>query len=560
METTMRHLICTALILFFATIPATAQNENQPEPLVSAETFALYAPGEFKGVQYRLMKPIDFDPSKTYPLILSLHGGSGRGTHNIKNLLIWNEYLADEDLRRKHPAFVLAPQSSGPWLDNTSEVKVYPEPGSITIDDLPEGMRKFGARIIERINEAGSGPEPVYGVLDEVLELIDTKLSKQYKIDADRVYVLGHSMGGMGTFTAIYQHPDRFAAAIPSAGHFYPWFDAKRIQDVPLWIFHGKPDKVVDYMGSRHVFDQLDKLNGNAKFTTLSGVGHGASKHSFKYKGDVPEKGYITEYASDRVDKTDHVWDWLFRQKRSRKVEGAALNETLEGINDRFKKVDVRLVEWPAELQKKLGEMKRIAFMAFPEKQPEGKLPLLISLHGGGGRKMSLQEQLVRSTEVKGLGLAELAGKDLILLEPNTSSLWNADTLDTMLDYDLETHPEIDTDRIYVMGHSMGAYGTWAWINESPERFAAASPSGIGIGDHGDVKRLVDLPIWGMVGGADKKDRVAGIKRMVERLREAGNKQVKYTEFPEADHATANAAVFSSVELVDWMLGFSKGE
>ena len=53
---------------------------------------------------------------------------------------------------------------------------------------------------------------------------------------------------------------------------------------------------------------------------------------------------------------------------------------------------------------------------------------------------------------------------------------------------------------------------------------------------------------------------MAGIKRMVERLREAGNKQVKYTEFPEADHATANAAVFSSVELVDWMLGFSKGE
>ncbi len=47
---------------------------------------------------------------------------------------------------------------------------------------------------------------------------------------------------------------------------------------------------------------------------------------------------------------------------------------------------------------------------------------------------------------------------------------------------------------------------------------------------------------------------------MVERLREAGNKQVKYTEFPEADHATANAAVFSSIELVDWMLGFSKGE
>jgi len=159
---------------------------------------------------------------------------------------------------------------------------------------------------------------------------------------------------------------------------------------------------------------------------------------------------------------------------------------------------------------------------------------------------------------VKGLGLAERAGKNLILLEPNTSGIWNADSLDTMLDYILEKHPEIDTDRIYVMGHSMGAYGTWAWINQSADRFAAASPSGIGIGDSGDVERLVNLPIWGMVGGDDKKDRVAGIKRMVERLRAVGNTQVKYTEFPGADHAAANAAVFSSVELVDWMLAFSR--
>ena len=553
--------MAAATLITFLTINLAAQNQRAPKPAVSPETLALYLPGKFKGVQYRLMKPIDFDPSKTYPLILSLHGGAGRGTQNIKNLLIWNEYLAEEDLRRKHPAFVLAPQSNGRWLDNTSEFKLYPEPGSFTIDDLPKSMRKFGPQLIERIEEASRSTEPVYGVLDEVLDFIDTKLTKQYKIDADRVYVLGHSMGAMGTFTAIYQHTDRFAAAIPSAGFFSPWLDVKRFREVPLWIFHGKPDKVVDYMGSRHVFDQLNKLNGNAKFTTLPGVGHGSpNSPAFRYTGDDSEKGYITEYASDRCDKTDHVWDWLFRQKRSKQVEDAALDKTLEEISGRFKNINVELVEWPEKLQQSLGKLKRIAFVATPVKRLAGKLPLLISLHGAGGRKMSLQKQLVRSTEVKGLGLAELAGKDLILLEPNTSSLWNADTLDTMLDYVLKTHPEIDTDRIYVMGHSMGAYGTWAWINQSADRFAAASPSGIGIGDSGDVERLVDLPIWGMVGEADKKDRVAGIKRMVERLREAGNKQVKYTEFPGASHADANAAVFSSVELVEWMLGFSKGK
>ena len=234
------------------------------------------------------------------------------------------------------------------------------------------------------------------------------------------------------------------------------------------------------------------------------------------------------------------------------------LNKTLEGINDQFEHIDVELVEWPDELQKKLGKMKKIAFLASPVKKPAGKLPLLISLHGAGGRKMSLEEQLARSAEVKGLGLAELAGKDLILLEPNTADMWDVGALNTMLDYVLKNHQEIDANRVYVMGHSMGGSGTWAWINESSDRFAAAAPCGFSAGDNGDVERLVNLPIWGMVGGGDKKDRVAGIKKMVERLRAAGNKHVKHTDFPGADHAAANAAVFSSVELVDWMLGFSR--
>jgi predicted peptidase len=310
------HLLITVIALLAASLPVAAQNNRQPKPAVSPETLALYVPGEFKGVKYRLMKPIDFDPSKTYPLILSLHGGAGRGTQNIMSLRNWNEWLADEELLRKHPAFVLAPQSNGSWSDSTSKLKLYPEPGSITAEDLPEGMRKFGAQIIERINEDGRNDEHAYGVLDEVFEFIDTKLTKQYKINIDRVYCLGHSMGGVGTFAAVYQHPDRFAAAIPSSGIFFPWLDAGRIKDVPLWIFHGDDDKVVDYIGSSHPFERLKKLNANTKFTTVTGKGHRSNVLTFNYTGDDPEKGYTTEYASDRCDKTERVWDWLFRQKR----------------------------------------------------------------------------------------------------------------------------------------------------------------------------------------------------------------------------------------------------
>jgi len=556
---TFALVIATSLLL--VALPLAAQNNLARKPAVSEATLALYKAGEFKGVKYRLMKPIDFDPDRTYPLILSLHGAGGRGSQNIKNIRNWNEWLADEELRRKHPCFVLAPQSPGSWFDPTAEHGILPEPGTVKIEDLPEGMRKFGQRALDVAGDVAKNPDDPRiknGVLGIVLQYIDTEFTKQYNIDADRVYCLGHSMGGMGTFTAVYQHPDRFAAAIPSAGVFYPWLDAARIKDVPLWIFHSNDDKVVDYVGSRHPFQRLKKLGANAKLTTLSGVGH-ASQLSFNYTGDDPEKGYLTEYASDRPDKTDQVWDWLFRQKRSGQTAGDEIYKTLQEINHRFEQVDVELVEWPDQLHQQLGEFKKVAFIAYPVNRPKGKLPLLIALHGAGGRNMSLQEQLARSAEVKGLALAELAGRDLVLLEPNSADIWDGGSLNTMLDFVLENDEGIDRDRIYVMGHSMGGWGTWSWINESSERFAAAAPCGFPAGDTGDVERLVNLPIWGMAGGADG-ERTTGIRRMVERLRAAGNANVKHTEFAGANHSEANAAVFSSVELLDWMLGFSRKE
>ena len=70
--------------------------------------------------------------------------------------------------------------------------------------------------------------------------------------------------------------PDRFAAAIPSAGGLGPWYDVRRIADVPIWTFH-----------------------------------------------DDAERGFVTHYASDRCDKTADVWEWLFAQKRGAKADRA---------------------------------------------------------------------------------------------------------------------------------------------------------------------------------------------------------------------------------------------
>jgi len=56
-------------------------------------------------------------------------------------------------------------------------------------------------------------------------------------------------------------------------------------------------------------------VGGNLKYTELKNVKHNASQYAFSYEGDEPEKGYITQYSSEKCDKTMNVWDWLFAQR-----------------------------------------------------------------------------------------------------------------------------------------------------------------------------------------------------------------------------------------------------
>jgi predicted peptidase len=130
-------------------------------------------------------------------------------------------------------------------------------------------------------------------------------------------YVLGHSMGGMGTWNAIYDRPDLFAAAIPTAGGLALWKDPKKIADVLIWAFHGTVDMAIPVEFTRTVFEALERCGGNMKYTELKDVNHALNMIAFNYKGDDPAKGWITRYADARCDKEGNVWDWLFKQKRN---------------------------------------------------------------------------------------------------------------------------------------------------------------------------------------------------------------------------------------------------
>jgi hypothetical protein len=72
-----------------------------------------------------------------------------------------------------------------------------------------------------------------------------------------------------------------------------------------------------------------------------------------------------------------------------------------------------------------------------------------------------------------------------------------------------------------------------------------------------DGELVLGVVVWALAGGDDGKNPT-GVRKMVKRLKAAGNVNVKHTEFEGADHRAGGRAVFGTVELVDWMLGFKR--
>lgn len=274
----------------------------------SEDTFRGYAAGEFRGMPYRWLKPLNYDPKQDYPLVLSLHGRAGVGTDNRKSLRIWNTAVLNRAAwRKKYPCFVVAPQNTFAWVRmRTVKAKI----AAVGEEAIRSQLHKNGQRRLKSLLE-----KPDYSSLDIVFNLLK-EFRKNYKIDENRIYVLGGSMGGYGTWAAIQEEPALFAAGIVVCGADCIYLDVGRARDVPIWAFHGTADGTVPYEHGRRGFERLRELGGNCKFTSLKGNAHGIAGIAFRYRGDDTARGYVTEYSSDRCDRESNVWQWLFRQRK----------------------------------------------------------------------------------------------------------------------------------------------------------------------------------------------------------------------------------------------------
>ncbi|MCH5599869.1 carboxylesterase family protein [Niabella ginsengisoli] len=203
-----------------------------------------------------------------------LHGAGERGNDNEKQLTHGGKLFLEEKNRDQHPAIVVFPQCSQSsfW----SNVKV----------------KGTGAERLFDFADGGTPTVPMQLVIDLTKEIL-----AKYSVRKNQVYVMGLSMGGMGTFELVNRMPETFAAAVPICGGANI-STAKNLKSVKWWVFHGAKDDVVLPRYSEEMVAAMKKNNVDVKFTLFPDANHNSWDPAFAQ----PE-----------------LLNWMFAQKRKTK-------------------------------------------------------------------------------------------------------------------------------------------------------------------------------------------------------------------------------------------------
>ncbi len=227
----------------------------------SAYEKRVFEDGKGGTLNYRILYPAKYKPNKKYPLVLFLHGAGERGDDNEKQLTHGAKLFLDKKNRQKYPAIIVFPQC--PTTDYWAHMLERKEDGK-RLREFPE------------IEE----PKPA---LRQVIQLVEG-LIQDANVDPDRVYIMGLSMGAMGTFELLSRMPNRFAAAVAICGGGNPSLASRYAQNTSIWIFHGLKDDVVLPLYSEQMYETIKAAGGNPKFTTFSEANHNSWDPTFAQK------------------------------------------------------------------------------------------------------------------------------------------------------------------------------------------------------------------------------------------------------------------------------------
>lgn len=241
-------------------------------------------------INYCLREPDD--KTAPAPLVLFLHGAGERGNDNeaqLKNALA-KAYTRFDSMF--YDSYVIAPQCPYRETDNGEDVN----DGSQMNINYTKWVNTLWTAGSYKASEVAESVR-----LKTVADLVKTFAAKP-EVDASRVYVVGLSMGGYGTWDILARHNDLFAAGVPICGGG-PTDKADVLADLPIYAFHGTADTAVPYeAGSKTMYDAISaKGKGKMIFHTFEGAGHGIWDQALTYAGSATEPATL---------------DWLFAQSK----------------------------------------------------------------------------------------------------------------------------------------------------------------------------------------------------------------------------------------------------
>ena len=235
-------------ILFFAAQWVYSQGDFEAKLFITSNKDTL---------RYRELLPENYNPQQKYPLVLFLHGAGERGTDNQAQLTHGSMMFTNPVNREKYPAIVLFPQCPNDYF--------------WAFDKRPEGQLDDGAFPAD---------SKISSILQAVKDLLDQYIASG-SVDTDRIYIMGLSMGGMGTFDMACRFPDLFAAAIPICGGVNPERLKAAAGKVKFRIYHGDQDDTVPVENSRKAYRALKADGADVEYFEIVGCDHGSWNPAF---------------------------------------------------------------------------------------------------------------------------------------------------------------------------------------------------------------------------------------------------------------------------------------
>lgn len=208
---------------------------------------------------YHLYVPQTYDAGKGAPLVVALHG------YGVNHDFFFGFVPELPQLCERYGFICVAPMgySISGWYGAPMTVPGAPPPGS----NLP--VPQTGSEAEQQRERALSE--------QDVLKVV-ALVQAEYKVDPERVYLMGHSMGGFGTWFMGQKYSDRWAALAPMSGinaNGRSELDIATLAKLPIMVAVGEQetDTVAE---SKKAVEQLKAAGGEVEYVEIVGGTHGS--------------------------------------------------------------------------------------------------------------------------------------------------------------------------------------------------------------------------------------------------------------------------------------------